>query len=405
MALSQTRADRLTAPGRYRDERNLFLQITASGARSWIFRYEIHGRERAMGLGPCADFSLAEARERARLARQQLRDGIDPLAVAHEARAKAAAAAAKVITFRAAADGYYAVNAKNWSSKKHRQQFDSRMNDYVFPTLGALPVGTIDKSLVLSTIAPLWQIKNATAQRTLRLIAGVMNFARASGWCTGDNPAVYKDFLEYALPSITSSAHHPSLPFAEMHDFMQQLAGSEGVAPRALEFLILTAARTGEVRGARWSEIDFKEKLWTVPAERMKVKNGSVHRVPLSPPALEILKALPREQDNDYVFIGAKKGGSLGTSALDQVLKRIRSDVVVHGFRSTFSTWANECTSYASIIVELSLAHTVGNAVERAYRRGDLLAKRASLMGDWARFCATKPVETTDNVTQLHGHA
>jgi integrase len=403
MALSQTRADKLQAPGRYRDGRNLYLQITASGNRSWLFRYEIHGRERAMGLGPCADFSLAEARERARLARQQLRDGVDPLAQAHEARAKAAAAAAKVITFKAAAAGYFEINSKNWTSVKHREQFHSRMNDFVFPTLGALPVQAIDKSLVLQVIAPLWQVKNATAQRTLRLIAGVMNFARASGWCTGDNPAVYKDFLEYALPSIASSAHHPALPFAQMFDFMQLLAGHEGVAARALEFTILTAARTGETLGAVWGEIDMAAKVWTVPASRMKNKNGKEHRVPLSPPALEILKALPREQDNENVFIGAKKGGSLGKAALDQILKRIRSDITVHGFRSSFSDWANECTSYASIVVELSLAHKVGNAVEQAYRRGDQLPKRAALMSDWARFCTTPQADAT--VIQLHGQA
>lgn len=401
MALSQTRADKIQKPGRYKDERNLFLQITPSGARSWLFRYEIHGRERAMGLGPCADFSLAEARERARLARQQLRDGIDPLAVAHEARAKAAAAAAKVVTFRQAADGYYEVHKKEWTSKKHREQFHSRMSEYVFPTLGALPVQAIDKALVLQAIKPIWQTKNATAQRTLRLIAGVMNFARASGWCTGDNPAVYADFLEYVLPSMTSTAHHAALPFAEMFDFMQQLAGDQGVAARALEFAILTAARTGEVLGAQWGEIDMAAKVWIVPVERMKNKEGSAHRVALSNPALKILKALPRERDNDFVFIGAKKGGGLGKAALDQVLKRIRSDCTVHGFRSTFSTWANECTSHDSIVVELSLAHTVGNAVERAYRRGDLLPKRAALMSDWARFCTSPQADAT--VTQLHG--
>jgi integrase len=399
MALSQSRADRLVAPGRYRDERNLYLQITPSGNRSWLFRFEINGRERAMGLGPCADFTLAEARERARLARQQLRDGIDPLAQVHEARAKLAQAAAKVITFAQAADGYYTIHKNTWTSAKHAKQFHSRMAQYVFPVMGALPVQAIDKALVLRAIAPLWQEKHATASRTLRLIAGVLDFAKASGWRNGDNPAAWAGNLEYALPTIASGAHHAALPFVEMYDFMQKLHSHESVAARALEFTILTAARTGETIGAQWSEIDMAAKVWTIAAERMKADRA--HRVPLSAQALEILKSAPREQDNDYVFIGAKKGAALGHDALVKVLKRIRSDVVVHGFRSTFSTWANECTGHASIVVELSLAHSVGNAVERAYRRGDLLAKRAALMGEWGRYCTTPQADAT--VTQLHG--
>jgi integrase len=357
MALSQTRADKITKPGRYKDERNLFLQITPSGARSWIFRYEIHGRERAMGLGACRDFTLDQARERAGAARRLLKDNVDPLAQAHEARAQAAAAAAQMITFKVAAAGYYEVNKKEWTSKKHREQFHSRMATFVFPTLGNLPVQSIDKALVLAAIKPIWQTRNPTAQRTLRQIAGVLNFAKASGWCTGDNPAVYADFLESALPAITSSAHHPSLPFAQMFAFMQQLAEQQGVVARALEFTVLTAARTGETLGAVWGEIDMTTKVWIIPAARMKVKSGKEHRVPLSNPALEILKALPREQDNSYVFIGAQKGKGLGESSLHNFLKRIRTDVTVHGFRSTFSTWANECTRHDRIVIELSLAH------------------------------------------------
>jgi integrase len=398
MALSQTRVGKLTAPGRYKDERNLFLQITKAGNKSWLFRYEINGVERAMGLGPLHTFTLKEARERARLARQQLQDGIDPLTQAHEARAKAAQDAAKVITFQKAADGYFEIHKKEWTSAKHAKQFYSRMNDYVFPTLGALPVQAVTKPLVLKVIAPIWQTKNATASRTLTLIAGVMNFARASGWCAGDNPAVYKDYLEYALPGVSSNVHHPALPFIEMYDFMQKLHDHESVAARALEFLILTATRTKEARGARWDEIDLAAKTWTIPPDRMKAKKE--HRVALSARALDILKSVPREQDNPHIFIGAKKGAGLGPNALDQVLKRIRSDVVVHGFRSTFSTWANECTSHDAVVVEMSLAHAVGNAVERAYRRTDLLPKRALLMADWGRFATTPQTDAT--VTQLH---
>jgi integrase len=290
MGLSQTRADKIKQPGRYADGRNLYLQVSAAGNRSWIFRYELRGRERIMGLGPCADFTLEEARERARLARQLLKDGIDPLDKAHEARAQAAAQAAKAITFAHATDSYYAKFCR------------MRLNDYVFPSIGALPVGTIDKALVLKCITPIWQQKHKTAVRTLRLVRGILDYAKVQGWRTGDNPAAWKGNIEHALPTLATDKHHPALPFSEIYEFMTKLRAEPGVAARALEFLILTAARTGEVREAHWSEIDLTAKVWTVPGER--TKTGKEHRVPLSPRALELLKAAPRESYSDLVFIG-----------------------------------------------------------------------------------------------------
>jgi integrase len=331
MGLSQTRADKIKQPGRYADGRNLYLQVSAAGNRSWIFRYELRGRERIMGLGPCADFTLEEARERARLARQLLKDGIDPLDKAHEARAQAAAQAAKAITFTQATDSYLNFHAAKWTNAPYAKLCRMRLNNYVFPSIGALPVGTIDKALVLKCITPIWQQKHKTAVRTLRLVRGILDYAKVQGWRTGDNPAAWKGNIEHALPTLATDKHHPALPFSEIYEFMTKLRAEPGVAARALEFLILTAARTGEVREVRWSEIDLTAKVWTVPGER--TKTGKEHRVPLSPRALELLKAAPRESYSDLVFIGI-------------------------------------------------------GAV-------DLLAKRAHLMADWARFCTTPHRDAT----------
>ena len=399
MALSQTRADKINKPGRYGDGRNLYLRVTETGSRSWILRYELRGRERVMGLGPCTTFSLEEARERARLARQLLKDGIDPLDRAHEARAQVARAAAKAVTFEQAADSYLKFHAGKWTNARYKKLLLARLNEYVFPELGALPVGTIDKALILKAIAPIWQEKHKTASRTLRLVRGILDYAKVQGWREGDNPAAWKANIEHALPALVSNKHHSALPFADVYDFMTKLRGNRSIAARALEFTILTAARTSEVREARWCEIDLVTKLWTVPSER--TKTGKEHRVPLSTRALEILKAVPRENSGDWVFIGMQTGKPLGNSALDQALKRLRSGITVHGFRSTFRDWAAETTSYPNHVIEMALGHAIGNAVERAYRRGDLFAKRVHLMADWEKYCATPRREAVDNVTPI----
>lgn len=358
-----------------------------------FFVTNLRGRERIMGLGPCADFTLEEARERARLARQLLKDGIDPLDKAHEARAQAAAQAAKAITFTQATDSYLNFHAAKWTNAPYAKLCRMRLNDYVFPSIGALPVGTIDKALVLKCITPIWQQKHKTAVRTLRLVRGILDYAKVQGWRTGDNPAAWKGNIEHALPTLATDKHHPALPFSEIYEFMTKLRAEPGVAARALEFLILTAARTGEVREVRWSEIDLTAKVWTVPGER--TKTGKEHRVPLSPRALELLKAAPRESYSDLVFIGVQKGKPLGHSSMNEALKRLRPNITTHGFRSTFRDWAAETTSYPNHVVEQALAHSIGNAVEAAYRRGDLLAKRAHLMADWARFCTTPHRDAT----------
>lgn len=398
--LSQTRADKIVKPGRYADGRNLYLRVSETGSRSWQLRYEIHGRERIMGLGSCADFTLDEARERARLARQLLSDGIDPLDKAHEARAQQAKAAAKLISFEEAAGRYINFHQKKWTNVRYRDLIISRLRSYAFPVLGKLPVGSIDKALVLKAITPIWQEKHKTASRTLLIIKSVLDFAKVSGWRDGDNPAEWENNLEHVLPKLdANNLHHSALPFADIAEFMVKLRGDKSLAAAALEFTILTAARTGEVIRAQWSEIDFTTKTWTVPAGRMKMDRE--HKVPLSPRSIELLQNLPRENTGDWVFMGARAGNPIGDKSMDQVLKRLAPDITVHGFRSTFRDWAAETTAYPNHVVEQALAHAIGSAVEKAYRRGDLFAKRTRLMADWAKYCATPAGRSLDNVTPI----
>jgi len=388
--LSQTRADKIKAPGRYGDGRGLYMQITKTQNRSWVFRYEVNGRERMMGLGACADFSLEEARERARLARQLLRDGLDPINSQRKTRAKTILAAASAISFREAAEKYFEVHSVKWQNKKHIAQFHSRMNEIVYPIMGTLPLRSIDKAIILKAFQPIWLSKNATAARTLSLVKMILDFAKASGWRDGDNPAAWRGNLAHALPKLKTKNHHEALPFTQIYDFLKKLENEPNhVAARALEFAILTATRTGEVRLAKWDEFDTEEKRWCIPAERLKTRThtGKDHTVPLSSRVLDILKGLPRD-DTGYVFIGTRKGQPLGHQALDQVLKRINPDVTVHGMRSTFRDWAAEKTTYANHVVEMALGHAIGSAVEAAYRRGDLFSQRVGLMNDWARYCS-----------------
>lgn len=408
MALTTRQVAKLTERGRYGDGKGLYLQITPTGARSWLFRYECGGRERAMGLGPADDFTLDEARERARRARQLLKDGIDPLDARKDERAKQisdkALAAATNVTFMECVEHYYKFHSGKWNNAKHSAQFLSTMKMYAYPTLGKLPVAAIDKALVLKAIDPIWSTKTETASRVRGRIAAVLDFAKTRGYRTGDNPATWDGNLVHALPArntIAKVRHHAALPFPDVPNFMTELATREGIAARALEFTILNASRTGEVIASRWSEIDLDAKLWTIPAGRMKAKKE--HRVPLTSRSVEILKALPRE--GEFVFPGGRKGVPISNMAMAEVLKRMgRLDITVHGFRSTFRDWAAERTAYPNHVVEMALAHVVGNKVEAAYRRGDLFAKRARLMADWAKYCMTRPIDAAaSNVMSIRG--
>jgi integrase len=382
MRLTAKRVDHLHKPGRHPDGDGLYLQVTQSGVKSWVLRYERAGRERMLGLGTLRDFSLKEARERARRARQLLADGVDPI------DAKRTQRIVPTLTFRQAVEIYAKLHEQKWTSR--RPQFLSSLRQHAFPILGDLPLAVIDTPAMLRVLEPIWISKTETANRVRQRIEAVLDWAIVSGHRPkGDNPARWKGHLAMILPTpgaIVKVQHHAALPWVEIGAFMGELRGREGVAARALEFAILTAARTNEVIGARWSEIDFSAATWTIPADRMKADKE--HRVPLSEPAIDLLRNLWTEAGHDLVFIGSQAARGLGDRALAEALARTgRTDVTVHGFRSTFRDWAAEVSHYPNHVVEMALAHAIPSAVERAYRRGDLFEKRRALMEDWAAFC------------------
>jgi integrase len=386
MTLSVKKIAKLTARGRYFDAHGLYLQVISPTNRSWLLRFELRGRKRWMGLGSAATFTLAEARERALAARKLLADKIDPLDARRTERAQLAAAAAKSRTFAQVASEFFDTHSVSWRNRKHHRDFLNSLRHAAL--LAAQPVATIDEALVLATLQPLWTTKTITAQRLQQRIKAIMDFAVAAGYrSAGPNPARW-EHLRHLLPApdkITNVRPMPALSYAELPVFMAELRAVLGVAARALEFTILTAARTNEVLGAQWSEIDLDAAQWTIPGERMKA--GKLHRVPLSRQAVALLQALPRE--GEFVFVGAKAGRPVGNVAMYRVLRQLRSAITVHGFRSTFRTWAEERTSFPAVIAEEALAHTIGSAVQRAYRRTDLLEKRTRLMQQWAEFCDT----------------
>ncbi len=379
----------------FADGGGLYLQVSGKGARSWIFRYAAldgRKRDREMGLGPAHTISLSDARILATEARKMRLAGVDPIDARREERAHKKLESAKALTFKAAADAFIAGNKAGWSNAKHAAQWQATLATYVEPVFGHLPVGLIDTALVLKAIEPIWTTKPETASRLRGRVEAVLDWASARGYRKGENPARWRGHLEKILPAksrVRKAEHHAALPFDEINAFMNLLKEQKGASGLALRFAILTAARTGEVLGARWGEIDLSEKLWTVPAVRMKAKRE--HRVPLSDDALAILKEARMFGGKDFVFAGARPGKPLSNMALLMTLRRMaRDDLTAHGFRSTFRDWAAEKTAYQNEVVEMALAHTVADKVEAAYRRGDLFEKRRDLMKDWAVYCATK---------------
>lgn len=371
----------------------LLLQIRGEHGRSWVLRVRIQGQRRMIGLGSFGDLSLADARRKAQGLRTQIANGIDPLADKRET-------AAPVMTFDDAARLYIAAMSDGWRNAKHRAQWSNTLKTYVSPHMGKVPVADVALPHVLACLEPIWRSKTETAKRVRGRIEAVLDWAEARELRKGENPARWRGKLDKLFPAPSKVApvrHHPALPIDDMHAFMADLRGRDGTAARALEFAILTAARSGEVRGATWSEIDLDAATWTIPGERMKA--GNLHRVPLSAPALALLRALPRMAGTDLLFPG-HRGQPLSDMTLLAVMKRMKAPAVPHGFRSTFRDWAAERTSYAGELAEAALAHTIGNKVEAAYRRGDLFAKRARMMEDWARFIDTPA--GSGNVIHLH---
>jgi integrase len=400
--LTSLKLDRLRdKPGMHADGGGLYLQVKNGGA-SWILRYQLNGRTRYMGLGPLALFGLKEARAKALDAKRLRYEGTDPLEAKHQARIRAWLNAAKAVTFQQAAEKYIAAHKAGWQNAKHADQWTNTLATYAGPMIGALPVQVIDTALVLKVLEPIWTTKPETAARLRGRIEAILDWAKVCGYRSGENPARWKGHLDYLLPArakVRQVEHHAALPYGEIGEFMSALRQQDGVAARALEFAILTVARTGEVLGARWKEIDLSAKIWTVPPDRMKARRE--HRVPLSKRALDILAEISAKREGDgeetfgFVFPGAKRGAPLSNMAFLMLLRRMRrDDLTAHGFRSTFRDWAAERTRFPAEVAEMALAHAVGDKVEAAYRRGDLFEKRRRLIEAWAAFCGASNQET-----------
>jgi len=379
----------IAVPGMYHDGGGLYLQVGAAGTKSWIYRYMLDGRAREMGLGPLHTISLADARIRAAECRRQRLDGIDPIEARNAKRSAARLERAKAITFEACSERYIEAHEASWQNAKHREQWRNTLASYASPVFGSLPVQAVDVGLVMKVLEPIWQTKPETASRLRGRIEAVLDWAAVRGYRHGDNPARWRGHLDKLLPArgkVRQVAHHAALRYDEMPKFMAALRAQEGLAARALEFLILCAARTGEVIGARWEEFDLDEAVWVVPPARRKARRE--HRVPLSPAALAVVTALSEVRLGDFVLPGLKKGKPLSNMAMLKLLHRMdRADLTAHGFRSTFRDWAAEQTNFPREVAEMALAHTIGDKVEAAYRRGDLFRKRRQLMEAWARHC------------------
>jgi integrase len=379
------------------DGSGLYLQVKNGGV-SWVLRFMLNCKARWMGLGPLALYGLAEARAKALDARRLRHEGVDPIEAKHQARQRMQLDAAKAITFADAAAAYIKAHRAGWRNGKHATQWTNTLAAYAEPVIGALPVQAIDTALVLKVLEPIWTQKPETASRLRGRIENILDWARVRGYREGENPARWRGHLDKLLPAsgrVRRVKHHAALPYVEIGELMAALRAQEGVAARALEFVILTATRTGDVLWAKWGEIDLPEKVWTIPAERMK--GGREHRAPLSPRAVEILATMRKLAANEpgpnsFVFPGGKAGRPLSNMAMEMTLRRMgRDDITVHGFRSTFRDWTAERTNYPREAAEMALAHTVSDKVEAAYRRGDLFEKRRRLMEAWATCCATVP--------------
>jgi integrase len=419
---------RAAKTGRYGDGGGLYLFVKPPSARHlaagekdggkfWLFRYTpMGGKMREMGLGPATGrdaIPLADAREKATELRRLHRAGVDPLAhrEAEAARHRAAVlqAAAVIVTFQAAADSYIKAHETTWRNGKHRDQWRATLTTYAFPHFGTLPVSDVGTGHVMMALEAIWHEKPETASRVRGRVESILDYAKARGWRSGENPARWRGHVQNMLPprsKVASVEHHAALPWPEIGAFMAALAARDaaGVAALALRFTILTAARSGETLGARWSEINLETKVWTVPAERMKA--GREHRVPLSPTAVDVLRIVAKLRGDKtadaFVFPGRNPTRPLSVMSMAMLLRRMgREDITVHGFRSAFRDWCSEATAFERDTAEAALAHTLRDKVEAAYRRGDQMEKRRRLMEAWAEFCARPALAQTATVTPI----
>jgi integrase len=393
--LSTLKVQRAKDKGLLADGGGLYLRVADSGTKSWIFRFGEGGKLRDMGLGPAHTITLAEAREMATECRKLRLQGIDPIAQRNAQRATQKAAEATQMTFVECAERYMSAHEGAWSNVTHRAQWVSTLQTYVYPIIGPHAVAAIGTAAVMKCIEPIWMTRTETASRVRGRIEAVLDWAKARGYRDGDNPARWRGHLDHLLPArakVQKQKHLAALPYSDVGAFMAKLREETGNQARVLEFIILTAVRLSEGLGATWNEIDLDKAIWTVPASRMKA--GKEHRVPLSDAAVAVLKSMPRQ--GDLVFPGPN--GMITKLAVLKVVKKLAGDVTTHGFRSSFRDWAAEQTAFPGELAEMALAHTVGSAVEAAYRRSDLFDKRRKLMDQWAGYCGQPPRNSGDVV-------
>lgn len=403
--LTSLKVAKLDEPGMYADGGGLYLRITKVGTKNWVFRFMLNGRARWMGMGPVALYGLQEARNKALDARRLRHEGFDPIDSRRATRLKQRFETAKAISFDECSSAYIKAHRAGWRNAKHGAQWEATIATYAKPIIGALSVQSIDTGLVLKVLEPIWTVKPETASRVRQRIEKILDWARVRGYRTDENPARWKGHLDKLLPAtakVRRVVHHAALPYAELPGFLAELHQQEGVAADALEYLVLTAARTGEVIGARWTEVNWHDKTWALPGERMKA--GREHRVPLSPRALAVLERVHalRHADDGFVFPGARRGKPLSNMSLLMLLRRMgKNEVTPHGFRSSFRGWAAERTNFPAEVAEMALAHTVSDKTVAAYNRTDLFERRRRLMQQWSMFCTTLPQEKRGNVTAL----
>jgi integrase len=401
--LTARSVDAKKARGRYGDGGGLVLQVSKWGTKSWAFRFQAPAGgkllDRHMGLGPVDALPLAYARERARECRKLLSNGIDPIEERKAARLRQRLEASRVMTFRECVENYFAAHSAGWENAKHLAQWKSTLARS-YAVIGDLAVSAIDTALILKTLEPIWKRTPETARRLRGRIENVLAWAAVRGFRSGDNPARWRGHLDKLLPApgkVRAAKHHAAMAYADLPQFMGELREFDDVAARALELTVLTALRTNEVIGAQWSEIDLSVKVWTVPAARMKARRE--HRIPLSKRTLEILGSLARS--GDLVFPGIRARLLSKMAMLDTLDRMGRADLTVHGFRSTFRDWAAETTAYPNHVVEMALAHAIGDRVEAAYRRGDLFEKRRRLMDDWAIHCSRRATNSGASIVTM----
>jgi integrase len=424
--LNAAKVKNISTAGMYGDGGGLYLQVSNAKAgtgvsKSWIFRFKRNGKERQMGLGSLGTISLADAREAAEKARKLLLDGKDPIDQREAARTAQSVTKAKTISFEAAAQRYMAAHEAGWRNAQHRTQWTNSLSAHVYPVIGSLSVNEIDAGLVMQVVAPIWATRNETANRVRGRIESILDWAKVNGYRNGDNPARFKGHLQYNLAAkkkVRTRRKQPALPYDRMAEFMRELRQQPGIAPLALQFAILCASRSNEVLWMRWEEVDWTAQVWTIPGgKKGRTKNEQIHKVVLTPPALEILEQMKVQRCGDFVFPG--EGGDVPLSNMSMTMlirrwnKQRRKDglepwidpeqsgrgVVPHGFRATFRTWSQEMTDFPDWLCEAALGHSNGDKVEAAYKRGSAMAKRKLMMDAWAAHC--NGTAAADNVVPL----